>query len=136
MVSPKGRVIPLSFKIEFEVTNNVGGYESLLLGLQTTKNMNIECLIVYGDSELVIIQIKNQCQAKHPRPRTYHNEVWDLIENFFLDFNIQFLPREGNIMADSLVVAASTFRPPQNSLLRYEVQVKYRPSIPDRIKNW
>lgn len=41
LVSPKGRMIPLSFKIEFEVTNNVGGYESLLLGLQTTKNMNI-----------------------------------------------------------------------------------------------
>lgn len=98
--------------------------------------MNIECLTVYGDFELVIRQIKNQCQAKHPRLRTYHNEVWDLIENFFLDFNIQFLPKELNRIVDSLTVAASTFRPPRNPLLKYEVEVKCRPSILDNIKHW
>ena len=46
------------------------------------------------------------------------------------------MPREHNRMADSLAVAASTFRPPQNPLLRYEVEVRYRPSIPDNIKHW
>ena len=64
------------------------------------------------------------------------NEVWDMVENFFLEFNIQFMPREQNRMADSLVVAASTFRPPQSPLLRYEIEVRYRPSIPDNIKHW
>ena len=39
-------------------------------------------------------------------------------------------------MADSLAVAASTFRPPQNPLLRYEIEVRYRSSIPDNIKHW
>ena len=39
-------------------------------------------------------------------------------------------------MADSLAVAASTFRPPQNPLLRYEIEVRYRPSIPENIKHW
>ena len=39
-------------------------------------------------------------------------------------------------MADSLVVATSTFRLTQNPLLRYEVEVRYRPSIPDNIKHW
>ena len=39
-------------------------------------------------------------------------------------------------MADSLAVVASTFHPPQNPLLRYEVEVRYRPSIPDNIKHW
>ena len=39
-------------------------------------------------------------------------------------------------MADSLVMAASTFRPPQNPLLRYEIEVRYRPSILDNIKHW
>lgn len=107
-----------------------------MLGLQTTKNMNIECLTVYGDPELVIRQIKNQCQAKNPRLRTYRNEVWDLIENLFLDFNIQFLPREGNRMGDSLAIVASTFRPTQNPLLKYQVEVRCRPSIPNNIKHW
>lgn len=49
---------------------------------------NIECLTVYGDSELVVRKIRNQCQAKHPTLRMYRNEVWDLIDNFFLAFNI------------------------------------------------
>ena len=39
-------------------------------------------------------------------------------------------------MAYSLDVAASTFRQPQNPLLRYEVEVHYRPSILDNIKHW
>ena len=39
-------------------------------------------------------------------------------------------------MVDSLAVAASTFHPPQNPLLRYEIEVRYRPSIPDNIKHW
>ena len=68
--------------------------------------------------------------------RAYRNEVWDMVENFFSTFNIQFMPREQNRIADSLAVAASTFRPPQNPLLRYEVEVRYRPFIPNNIKHW
>ena len=97
--------------------------------------MNIQSLKVFRDLELVVRHIRNQCQAKHPRLRAYRNEVWDLMENFFLALNIQLMPRDENIMVDSLVVA-SNFRPPQNPLLRYEIEVRYRPSIPDNIKHW
>jgi len=34
---------------------------------------------VFGDSKLIIRQIKNRCQTKHPRLKYYINEVWDLI---------------------------------------------------------
>lgn len=136
MISPTGKWVPLSFKLEYEATNNVAEYEALLLGLQTTGNMNIQSLKVLGDSELVVRQVRNQCQTKHPRLRAYRNEVWDVVEKFFMEFNIQFMPREQNRMDDSLAVAASTFRPPQNPLLRYEIEVRYRPSIPDNIKHW
>ena len=135
LISPTGKWIPLSFKLEYEATNNVAEYEALLLGLKIAKSMGIQCLKVLGDSELVVRQIRNQCQTKHPRLRAYRNEVWDMMENFFSAFNIQFMPREKNIMVDSLAVAASTFCPPQNPLLRYEIDVHYRPSIPDNIKH-
>ena len=39
-------------------------------------------------------------------------------------------------MANSLAVVASNFRPPQNPLLRYEIEVCYRLSIPDNVKHW
>lgn len=71
LVSPVSSLIPISFKLEFEATNNVSKYESLLLGLQATKNINIGCLTTFGDSELVVKKIRNQCQAKHPRLKAY-----------------------------------------------------------------
>ena len=66
MVSPEGSLITLSFSMEFEVTNNMAEYEALILMLPMTKNMNIECLMVYGDSELVVRQIRNHCRPNTP----------------------------------------------------------------------
>ena len=116
-------MVPLSFKPEFEATNNVAKYEALLLGFKTVRNMNIQNLMVFGDSKLVVRQVRNQCQTKHPRLRAYRNKVWDLVENLFSAFNIQFTPRDKNRMADSLAMTASNLRSPQNPLLRYEVEV-------------
>jgi hypothetical protein len=62
--------------------------------------------------------------------------VWDLIDNFFSYFNISFVPREENIMVDSLAVSARNFRIPLPPKLRYNVEVKYKPSIPDNFKHW
>lgn len=136
LISPTSKWVPLSFKLEYEATNNVAEYEAFLLGLQTARNMSIQSLKVLGDSELVVRKIRNQCQTKHPRLIAYRNEVWDMVENLFISFNIHFMPQEQNRMVDSLVVVASTFHPPQNPLLRYEIEVRYRPSIPDNIKHW
>jgi ribonuclease HI len=135
-ISPSQEVISLSYKLEFETTNNVAEYEALVLGLRAAKDMKIEELSVFGDAELIVHQVRNMYQAKHPRLRTYRNEVWDLIDNFFLDFNISFVPREENVMVDSLVVSASNFKIPLPPKLKYDVEVKYRPSIPDNVKHW
>jgi ribonuclease HI len=135
-VSPVQEIISLSYKLEFETTNNVAEYEALVLGLRAAKDMGIEEISVFGDAELIVHQIRNIYQAKHPRLRSYRNEVWDLVDSFFLAFNISFVPREENAMADSLVVSASNFRVPLPPKLRYDVEVKYRPSIPDNVKHW
>jgi hypothetical protein len=39
-------------------------------------------------------------------------------------------------MADSLDVSTSNFRVPLQLKLRYDVEVKYKPSIPDNVKHW
>ena len=54
LISPMGQWVPLSFKLEYEATNNVAEYEALILVLQTTRSMNIHNLKVMGDSELVV----------------------------------------------------------------------------------
>jgi hypothetical protein len=68
--------------------------------------------------------------------RNYRFEVWDLIENFFLAFNIYFFPREENTLVDSLFVFYSNFKVPLPTKLKYDVEVKYRPSILDNVKHW
>jgi ribonuclease HI len=135
-VSPAQETMSLSYKLEFEATNNVEEYEALVLGLRAAREMGIQEVVVFGDAELVVQQIRNAYQAKHPRLRSYRNEVWDLVDSFFSAFNIYFIPREENTMADSLATSASNFKVPLPPKFRYDVEVKYRPSIPDNVKHW
>jgi ribonuclease HI len=53
LVSLVQEIISLSFKLEFETTNNVAEYEALILGLRDTKDMGIEEISVFGDAELI-----------------------------------------------------------------------------------
>jgi hypothetical protein len=62
--------------------------------------------------------------------------VWDLVDSFFLAFNISFIPRGENAMVDSLVVSASNFKVPLPPKIKYDVEVKYKPFIPDNVKQW
>jgi ribonuclease HI len=135
-ISPTKEVIPMSYKLEFDTTNNISEYEALLLGLKAAKDMGIDKLSVFGDSELIIHQIKNIYQTKQQRLKQYRNEVWDYVDNFFLAFNITFVHINLNQQADSLALAASNFKTPMFPNLKFEVEVRHRPSIPDNIKHW
>jgi ribonuclease HI/uncharacterized small protein (DUF1192 family) len=135
-ISPCQETISLSYKLEFEITNNVAEYEALVLGMRAAKEMGIKEMAVFGDAELIIQQVKNVYQAKHPRLKNYRNEVWDLVDNFFLAFNISFIPREENASADFLAVTASLLEVPTLPIVRSDVEIKYRPSVPDNVKHW
>ena len=54
-----GEVIYLMYKLEFKTTNNTAKYEALILGLRAAKDLGIQEFVVFGDSELVIQQVKN-----------------------------------------------------------------------------
>jgi ribonuclease HI len=46
LISPKHEVITLSYKLEFDTTNNITENEALLLGLGEVKEMKIQHLKV------------------------------------------------------------------------------------------
>jgi len=50
LVSPEKHILPYSFALTQLCSNNVAGYQSLILGLQTTIEMGIKGLDVCGDS--------------------------------------------------------------------------------------
>jgi ribonuclease HI len=134
--SPSQETISLSYKLEFEVTNNVAEYEALVLGLRAAKEMGIREMAVFGDAKLIVQQVKNVYQTKHPRLKNYRNKVWDLIDSFFLAFNISFIPREENAPTDFQAFSASLFEAPALPADRSEVEIRYRPSVPDNVKHW
>ena len=51
-------------------------------------------------------------------------------------FELSYIPRALNHLADSLAISASLFVPPLPPKLSYDVQFKYRPSLPDNVKFW
>jgi ribonuclease HI len=53
-VSPAQEIISLSYKLEFEITNNVAEYEALVLGLRVAKDMGIKEISMFGDAELIV----------------------------------------------------------------------------------
>ena len=111
------------------------GYEALISSLQVSKQMGVQCISIFGDSELIIRQIKNHCQTKHPRLRSYRNEVWDLVESYFEAFNLQFILRGENRLPDSLGVVANTSKPQINPRLRYEIEIRHRPYMLHNVRH-
>ena len=71
-----------------------------------------------------------KCQTK-----AYRDEVWKL-RGSFMFFELSYIPRDLNHLDDSLAVSASLFVPPLPPKLSYDVQVKYRPSLPGNVKFW
>jgi len=135
LVYPEQESTHLSFKLAFQVTNNISEYEALLLGLNAAKDKGIRSIKVFGDADLIIQQINRTFQAKHPRLKAYRDEVWRLKDSFD-NFCISYIPRAKNQLDDSLVVSSSLFITPMPPRLVYEVQMKYRPSLPDNIQHW
>ena len=81
-ISPSKQTYNFSFRLELEASNNVVEYEALLLGLETTKDIGIKMLNIKGDSDLVILQLKNKYKCKSDRLKKYRNVIWDTMEWF------------------------------------------------------
>jgi ribonuclease HI len=58
LLSPDGEQFKYMVHLEFRVTNNVTEYEALIFGLSTTLSVEVRQLLVKGDSQLIIKQVK------------------------------------------------------------------------------
>jgi ribonuclease HI len=81
-----------SYKLNFQCTNNIAEYEALMLGLKLLKIVGAKQIMVRGDSELIIKQIKGEYVVKHPRLRAYRNFVLDALR-CFTKVDLQVMPR-------------------------------------------
>jgi hypothetical protein len=93
-------------------------------------------LKVFGDSEIIVRQVKNTIHCNSPHLRNYQQEVHRLIDNFEA-FNITVVPRTKNTLVDSLATATSRLSPLEYyEASRFTVELLYKPSVPNNISNW
>ena len=60
IISPNKKKYSASTKLQFGCTNNTTDYETFILGLEATLEFNIIKTNVYGDSMLIICQVKGE----------------------------------------------------------------------------
>jgi len=60
IVSPDQKLYPVSVKLHFESTNNTAEYKACILDLEAALEMKIRKVDVYGDSMLIICQVKGE----------------------------------------------------------------------------
>ena len=133
--TPEGEPKLFSYKLSFDCMNNVSEYEVLVLGLKVLKDLKAKKIYIYGDSELIINQVKGIYQAKNPRLKSYKNLALELLESF-KEYHFLVIPRKWNVIADALAIFASVFKIHVYPNQKYEVEVKHRPTIPDNINYW
>ena len=124
-----------SYKLSFDCSNNEAEYEALIAGLKILRKLNAKRIVIYGDFELVIKQVKGEYQAKHPRMRAYWNVVLDILK-LFSDYTLTCVPRIQNSIANALAKAMSNLKIPVNSSNIFEIHVKHRPTILDNQRYW
>ena len=64
-----------AYKLHFPCSNNEAEYEAVLVGLKVDRRLGIKRLKLFGDSELVIKQVKGTYGVKNPNLATYKAAV-------------------------------------------------------------
>ena len=83
-------------------TNNVAEYRALITALQMAREMGARRILVRGDSELIIKQMRGEYRVKHPDMRALHDEAQAILRTFE-ESRIEHNLRNKNELADKLV---------------------------------
>ena len=85
----------MASQLEFACTNNTTEYEGLLQGLKKAIDMKVKNLKVFGDSQIIVDQVRKRIHCNSPHLVRYQHELWNLID-IFDSFNITYIPRGKN----------------------------------------
>jgi ribonuclease HI len=86
--------------MHFRVSNNVTEYEALVHGLKLAKEIGIQTILCFGDSDLVVHQVSGEWDAKDANMASYRFYVQQLC-GFFEGCEFHHVPR-ANDEADRL----------------------------------
>jgi hypothetical protein len=71
LTSPKGDKLQYMLQMHFRVSNNVAEYEALVHGLKLAKEIGIQRILCFGDSDLVVHQVSREWDTKDANMASY-----------------------------------------------------------------
>jgi ribonuclease HI len=82
-------------------TNNVAEYMALITGLEEAVKLGVKKLLVRGDSELIIKQMRGEYRVKNPALKDLYDRACDLVAKFS-QVRFEHNLRHHNSVADKL----------------------------------
>jgi ribonuclease HI len=110
LIDPSGEQVKYMVLLDFEATINMAEYKALIFGLTVALSLGVRELLVKGDSQLVIRQVRGECCCNNPQLVAYLIHMRKLEKDFDV-LELQHVPCEGNSVADALSAKASTQAP-------------------------
>jgi ribonuclease HI len=118
--------------LEFKATNNMAEYEALIFRLSTALPLGVRQLLVKGDSQLIIKQVKGECCCNDPQLAAYLLHVRKLEKDFEV-LDLHHISHAEHAAADDLSTKASTWVPvPDGVFERRLQQPTARPTEPSK----
>jgi ribonuclease HI len=127
LISPKGKQLKYLPQILWKVSDNEAEYDVLLHGLHLAISLGIKRLLVYGDSLVVINQVKKSWDHNKENMGAYCLEVCKL-ENKIYGLEFHHVVRGNNVAADVLSKLGSTRALAPLGVFVHEL---HAPSIPE-----
>lgn len=91
-------------------------YEAYILGLEATLEVGAVEVDVFGDSTLLIDQIKGEWQIRDEKLASYHEHLMILCGRF-KKCNFIYLPRDKNQFANALATLAAMIEIPKDNTI-------------------
>jgi ribonuclease HI len=96
--------------LDFKATNDMAEYEALIFGLGTALSLGVRQLLVKGDSQLIIKQVKGECNCNDPQLAAYLLHVQKLEKDFEV-LELHHVPHTDNAVVDDVLTKSSTLAP-------------------------
>ncbi|GAA0146457.1 hypothetical protein LIER_06405 [Lithospermum erythrorhizon] len=97
-----------TLRFSYETTNNEAEYEAMIAGLMLVKSLGVQCVLMRGDSKLIMPQIKGDCGVKNEILIKYHEKAVTMAKGFE-ETVFDHVPRAQNEEADRLSQLATTY---------------------------
>ena len=72
---PKGDRLEYVLQIHFKASNNVAEYEALAHGLRLAKEIGVNRILCFGDSDLVVHQVSGEWDARDANMALYRFHI-------------------------------------------------------------